>query len=72
MVKKSLEYPKKDIKLDPLAFAWNQNIGNRMEKGNWQNKWMGDIAMCKCEHRQKNYFHIQTNYKRFLGGYGEL
>jgi len=66
-----LKYPKFDTKLGPLAFAWNQNIGNRMEKGNWQNKWMGDMVMGKCEHTQRNYFHIQTKYKHFQGGYGD-
>jgi hypothetical protein len=47
-------------------------MGNIMEKGNWQNKWMGDMVMGKCEGRQKNYFHIQTNYKHFQGGYRGL
>ncbi len=31
---------------------------------------MGDMVMGKCEHTQRNYFHIQTNYKCFQGGYG--
>ncbi len=35
MTKKPLEHPKDDTKLDPLSiFAQNQNMGNKMEKGN--------------------------------------
>jgi hypothetical protein len=35
MIKKLLEYPKDDTQLIPFgAFARNQNMGNRMEKGN--------------------------------------
>ncbi len=29
-------------------------MGKRMENGSWQNKWMGDVAMGKCEDKQKN------------------
>ncbi len=29
----------------PPNFAWDQNMGNKMEKDNWQNKWMGNMAM---------------------------
>jgi hypothetical protein len=62
--KNLLEYPIDDTK-PPLAFAWNQNMGNIMEKCNWQNRWMGDMAMGKCKSSQRKYFHIQTNYKHF-------
>jgi hypothetical protein len=33
----------------PLAFARNWNMGKRMENNNRQNKWMGGLAMGKCE-----------------------
>jgi hypothetical protein len=55
-----------------LAFTQNQNMDNRMEKGNWQNKWMGGIVMGKCKNRQRKSFHTQTNCKHFQGGYGGL
>ncbi len=37
----------------PLAFARNQNMGNKMEKGNWQNRWMGDMVIGECQDRQR-------------------
>ncbi len=45
-------------------------MGNIMEKGNWQNRSMGCMAMGKCKGYQTKYFHVQTNYKHFQGGYG--
>ncbi len=33
-------------------------MGNKMEKGNWQNRWMGDMAMGKCEDKQIKSFHV--------------
>ncbi len=33
---------------------------------------MGHMVMGKCEGRQRRYFHAQTNYKHFQGGYGGL
>ncbi len=50
--------------ITPLpTFATYHNMGNRMEKNNWQNIWMGDLAMGKCENRQKNSCIIETNCK---------
>jgi hypothetical protein len=43
-----------------------------MENNNWQNKWMGDVAMNKCENRQRKFCIIKTNCKRSKGGYGIL
>jgi len=40
--------------IPPRAFARKQNMGNIMEKNNWQNKWTGGLAMGECENRQKN------------------
>ncbi len=56
----------------PLAFAGNQNMGKRMENSNWQNKWMGGLAMGERENEQKKSYNIETNYKHFEGGYGKL
>ncbi len=33
-------------------------MGNKMEKGNWQNRWMGIMAMGKCKDRQRKSFHV--------------
>ncbi len=55
-----------------LAFVKNQNMGNIMEKSNWQNGWMGGMVMGKCEYRQTKSCIIETNYKHFEGGYGGL
>jgi len=43
-----------------------------MEKGNWKNRWMGNMAMGKCKGKQKTYFHTQTNCKHFQGKYRGL
>ncbi len=43
-----------------------------MEKGNWQNKWMGGMVMGKCENRQKKSCIVQTYCKDFKGGYKRL
>ncbi len=73
MIKKPLEYPKDDTRLVPFgAFARNQNMGNRMEEGNWQNKWMGGMAMGECQDRQRKFCIIQTNCKHFQAWYGRL
>jgi hypothetical protein len=43
---KTLAISKKwHLVVPPSTFARNQNMGNRMEKNNWQNKWMGSVAM---------------------------
>ncbi len=34
-----------------IVVARNKNMGNIMEKSNRQNKWMGGMAMGKCEYR---------------------
>ncbi len=56
----------------PSTFVRNHNMGDIMEKGNWQNKWMGDMVMGKCQDRQRKFCIIETNYKHFQGGYGRL
>jgi hypothetical protein len=49
----------------PLAIIINQNMGNKMEKDNWQNRWMGDMVMGKCKKKQKESCIAQINYKHF-------
>ncbi len=56
----------------PQVVARNQNMWNRMEKPNWQKKWMGGMAMGKCENRQRKSCIAQTNCKHSKGGYGTL
>jgi hypothetical protein len=56
----------------PLTFAGNQNMGKRMEKSNWQNKWMGGLVMGKCENRQRNSCNTETSCKHSEGRYGKL
>ncbi len=56
----------------PPAFARNQNMGNIMENKNWQNKWMGNMAMGKCEDSQRKSYITKTNCKHSEGGYGRL
>jgi hypothetical protein len=58
----------------PPAFVGNQNMnmGNKMEKRNWQNRWMGGMAMGKCKNRQIKSCITKTNYKHSKGGYGWL
>ncbi len=41
-----------------------------MEKGNWQNKWMGGLAMGEWENRQRKSYNIETNCIHSKGGYG--
>ncbi len=44
--KKFIGISKKWYQTKPLStVAQNQNMGNKMEKGNWQNNWMGNMAM---------------------------
>ncbi len=43
-----------------------------MEKGNWQNKRMGGMAMGKCKYGQKESFHNETNCERFQEWCGGL
>jgi hypothetical protein len=63
---------KSHLVIPPLAFAGNQNMGNRMEKNNWKNKRMGSLVMGACEDRQKKSCNTKTNCKHFKGGYGKL
>jgi hypothetical protein len=56
----------------PLAFAKNQNMGDKIEKGNWQNEWMGDMTMGKCQDWHKNSYIVEMNYKHFQGRHGRL
>jgi hypothetical protein len=41
---------------------------NKMEKENWENKWMGGMAMGKSKYKFKKSYIAQTNYKHFEGG----
>jgi hypothetical protein len=54
----------------PLTFIKNQNM--IMEKGDWQNKWMGNMVMGECKDKQIIFFIVETNYKHFKGLYGRL
>ncbi len=56
----------------PPAFVGNQNMGNKMEKNNWQNLWMGGLMMGKCKDKQKNSCIIKTTCKHSKGRYGRL
>jgi hypothetical protein len=47
-------------------------MGNKMEKNNWQNKWMGGLVMGECKDRQRKSCITETNYKHSKGGYGRL
>jgi hypothetical protein len=50
----------------------NQNIGNKMEKNNWQNSGMDNMVMGKCEGGQIESFYNETNCEHFQGWYGGL
>ncbi len=52
MTTKPLEYPG-DATL--LEFDRNQNMGNRMETANWQNNWMGGMALGECKNWQRSF-----------------
>ncbi len=70
---KTLGMSKRWHSVTPLpAFARNHNMGNIMEKNNWQNKWMGGLAMGKCKNGQRKFCITKTNCKHFEGGYGRL
>ncbi len=56
----------------PKEFARNQNMGNKLGKENWQNNWMGNMAMGKWKSWQIKSCIAQRNYKRIEGGYGRL
>ncbi len=43
-------------------------MGNKMERNNWQNRWMGGLAMGECEDRQIKSCIIETNCKHSEGG----
>jgi hypothetical protein len=47
-------------------------MGIKMEKTNWQNKWMGGMAMGECEDWQRKFYIVQINCKHYEGGYGIL
>ncbi len=55
-----------------LAFVRTQNMGNKMEKKNWQNKWMGSMAMGEWKNRERKFCNTKTNYKHSKGEYGIL
>jgi len=55
-----------------LVITKNQNMRNKIEKDNWQNKWMGNMVMGKCKNKQKKSCIAQINYKHFQGGYERL
>ncbi len=43
-----------------------------MGKTNWQNKWMGGMAMDDYKDWQIKSYIAQTNCKHYKGGYGRL
>jgi hypothetical protein len=52
----------------PLGFTRNQNMGNIIEKGNWQNKWMGGMVMGECntkilKRKQTSLLELSTQPK---------
>ncbi len=47
-------------------------MGNIMENGNWQNRWMGGMAIGECEDKQIMACIAQTSWKYFQGRYGRL
>ncbi len=47
-------------------------MGNKMENINWQNKWMGNLAMGECQDKQRKTCNIETNYKHSKGRYRKL
>jgi hypothetical protein len=47
-------------------------MGNIMEKGIWQNKLMGNMAMDECKYRKTKSCSNQTGCKHFKQGYGRL
>ncbi len=52
MTTKPWECPKDKHSVTPLVpFVGNQNMGNKMEKNNCQNRWMGGMAMGECKDR---------------------
>jgi hypothetical protein len=55
----------------PQIVARNQNMGSKW-KTNWQNKWIGGMAMGKCEYWQRKSYIAQTNCKHSKRGYGKL
>ncbi len=56
----------------PQVVARNQNMWIKMEKTNWQNKWIGNMAMGKCEYWQRKFYIDQKNCKHSKRGYGRL
>ncbi len=56
----------------PAQVVKNQNVGIKMEKTNWQNKWMGNMVKGECKNWQRKSYITQTNYKHYKGGYGRL
>jgi len=54
----------------PSTFAKNQNMGDKIKKGNWQNIWIGNMTMGKCQDWHKKNCIVETNYKHFQGGHG--
>jgi hypothetical protein len=55
--------------LPPLAFDGNHNMRNIMEFF-WQNRWINNLMMGKCEDRQRKSCIIESNCKHSKGGYG--
>jgi hypothetical protein len=47
-------------------------MGNKMEKVNWQNNWMGSMVMGECENWQRKSYIAQKKCKHSKGGYGIL
>ncbi len=52
MTTKPWECPRDKHSITPLVlFVGNQNMRNKMENNNCQNRWMGGMAMGECKYR---------------------
>ncbi len=60
------------LNYSPSNICWKLEHGEKNGKSNWQNIWIGDLAMGECENRQRKSYNIETNCKHSKGGYGKL
>jgi hypothetical protein len=72
MIKTPLKYPRNPTLLDPFKHLLKTRTWGSKWNFFWQNKWMGDMAMGKCEDWQRKSYIVQKNYKHSKGGYGRL
>jgi hypothetical protein len=63
--KKNLGISKRWHLASPLpTFIRNQNMGNKMVKGNWQNKWMGGMRWANAKIDWENLFKHNVNISK--------